>query len=1422
MSAAQAYNAPAWQTEELQDEWVDLEPDEGDGEGDLSYGTQSVSLTVPLSTHIHTNTEFEHDATPSTNNTYAVGTFLVREDVANAPLLPKTPGRNKKGLIKDFFTPLPLERMFDPPSPPERPESEGRIANRSPLSRSLSQGSANPNEEQEEDDEIIETDMPNMNSFHGRKASLACQFTFSAPRNTSSRPSGLSSTPLPQAQSTPNPPFAPSTVAPMTDPRLRLFQFQYDTYTREHLSALVDSIAINTPSGTGTTATPTSFTNGLSRVSEVTGTAANMSHIRSTKRLKLSPSSDFYGEGAGSQATVSRPKIYGKDYVGESRSLMQQIKQARDYSTISTVASGQQDSPSISNNEILEQSYGRKSKTHINSPPASLRRPSFLAVPEQTSNKSSSSPSNGTMPSKPNSYSSTSYRAKAAALMEQIKTDVKRQKRVFSGESETSHVTTHVEESTNSFTRSSSGSIKFNVDGKENHRHSHSTTSTHRRTSSSKSNTTRSRASPRKAHKRIGEDADLADNLSHMSIHVQRPIVNITLIPSSNPPIPNIQRDFAYPNTLAPPSYPSSSVRLNTNEDLNRFVSSSTASGTTLTAGSAPSFTKHAGPAHIRTIAPGDLPPLPERFGDMLFDKVMMKWVKSTAQAAMQHDKSVNQSAEVSDDPFGDIESLRDDSRTEDELEQEQEQTTRQLVEPHVGTTEMSIIQEQSEVDDEEEMELTSFSTDASAHVVNIMTGVDTDGYDDDDETTDSQEDDDLHTATQGEINDIDFDSDFEDSPPQNNHSITATAGPSSPGRLAPPAVPVATFSTPSRAQSGSTGGTPVIKSALKSGGATPTSALRNAHRYSTPLHRKSHRRSVSFSDGKRDGPIRATATPGGTTVQSVRSKRINDMMNALEDSDLDENDSPSKASSSGRPEELQPLTARHPSSSATAGGSKAGSPRRVFSRSYTHRPSPGSQSLAKANGTFLTECSFGVAHDRLVEVITDVQPFEPHWEELSSIDLSNAKLESVARLKEFLPRLDALVLNRNQLSWLSGIPGSVRTLSVAFNCLAGITSYSHLLNLENLDISHNEVDSLRQLDCLRHLRELKADGNRITSIDGLQRMDGLVKLSLQGNLIRSIELPQYRWTRLEMLNVSHNRLDSIQGLSSLQSLIALNMDINSLSELRVSGTMARLRILRVSGNRLQNLDVGAMPNLRTLYADNNALASLVKVDRLTKLENLSLRNQSGRGLLLTRDVRDVKRLYLSGNPLNANFLEEPCYNLVYLELAACRLTALPEGMAKLLPNLRVLNLNYNFLEDVRPLEGLTRLQKLTIIGSRLKNTKPLIRLLGQMPNAEMLDFRMNPCTLGWYLPLLVRDVPGALQPSEGGRAKGEEGKAWQELDSKFRRDLPDSAYIGRLAYRGLIMRGCARVRLLDGVGVSEKERMKAQELLQGILGRRR
>ncbi|KAJ7164715.1 hypothetical protein C8R43DRAFT_1232838 [Mycena crocata] len=1341
---------PAWQTDELQDEWVDLDSEDAsdDDANNLTYGTRSISLTVPLPSHIHTNSDIDADKSNSPTSFHGVGTFLVREDIPIGPVLPKTPGKGR-GIIKDFFSPLPLERMFEPPTPPSGPTHVPPVTA----------------DEESPSDEILETDLPNMVSFHGRKASIACQFTFAAPRVSSSLNPDAAKASYPQAQSTPTPPFAPNAAAaPPTDPRLRLFQFQYDTFTREHLSALADSIAVNTPSGTGTRSD-----GRLSTVSE-----ASFSDLRSTKRVKLSPPSD-YGEGAGARASIARPKIYGKAYVGESLSLMEKIKQARDFSTISTVASAHQSPVGGDGNE------GDALTNDKSSAYEQLRRSSLLNVPANTeSNPSSSAGTTNSNSSGP--YSSSTYRQQAAALMAQIKSDMKGTKRIFSGDSEMSHVTAHFDDET-SFAHVPLPTIAIHLD-KENQTPRH-----HRRASSTGS--ARIRASPRRINRSLEPtaeaDGELVDDMSKLSMAWRRP--GSSLVPPNNISI-IVNPAFLGP---APAPYPTGTMRSGTNEDLNRFVSSSTASGTTLTAGSVPSYVKHQGPAQLRTIAPKDVPVLPERMGDMLFDKVMMKWVKSVQAGGGETADFIAE--EASEDPFGDIESLRDDSR---------ESTA-----PRGGDVS----------EDEEEMELTSFSTDASGRVVAVMTGVDTDDVLDEDTTTDSEGGNDA--VVTGELEhvvpprrDSESETDDDADADETQHQIVSE---SLTDAFAPPPIVVTTFSTPppsavktpSSAMKGYTPSHKTPTSAMKSAVATPSSALKDpSRRYRTP--RRTHRRSVSFSDGKRDGPIRGL----NSAEPSARSKRITEMLARKPDSD-----SPTKGSgrASGSGSSLV--------SAATSASASGSTSRRVFSRSQTQR------SMGVNNGTFLTECSFGVAHDRLVEVLTDVEPFEPHWDSLSTVDLSNKRLESAARLKEFLPALDALNLNTNQLSWLSGVPGGVRTLSVASNRLTGLTSYSHLLNLENLDISGNEVDSLRQLACLRHLRELRADGNTITNVEGLERMDGLVKLSLEGNALRELEVEGFRWTRLEMLNVSGNGLERVSGLAGLQALVALNVDNNALTTLDVGGAMPRLRILRASGNRLRTLHVHWFAGLRTLYADGNVLeghalhaAETVDVVRtkgtvgraagrdrggaLSRLENLSLRNQGGRGLsldfLVRGDVRDAKRLYLSGNALPANFLSSACYNLVYLELANCRLATLPPNLATLAPNLRALNLNYNFLEDIRGLEGLSRLRKLSVVGARLKGTKDIIRVVRGLAEVEVLDFRMNPCTLGWYLPLMVGK----------GEEAGLSGGAWAELDSRFRRGLPDAVYVGRLAYRGLVMRACGGVRVLDGVAVTEKERAKTQGVL--------
>ena len=79
------------------------------------------------------------------------------------------------------------------------------------------------------------------------------------------------------------------------------------------------------------------------------------------------------------------------------------------------------------------------------------------------------------------------------------------------------------------------------------------------------------------------------------------------------------------------------------------------------------------------------------------------------------------------------------------------------------------------------------------------------------------------------------------------------------------------------------------IKSAMKSYSATPVSAVK-VQDYQTPVRQSRHRRSVSFSDGKREGPIRGLGREelrsdvigNGSYMPSARSKRITAMIDAF------------------------------------------------------------------------------------------------------------------------------------------------------------------------------------------------------------------------------------------------------------------------------------------------------------------------------------------------------------------------------------------------------------------------------------------------------------------------------------------------------------------------------------------------------------
>lgn len=418
-----------------------------------------------------------------------------------------------------------------------------------------------------------------------------------------------------------------------------------------------------------------------------------------------------------------------------------------------------------------------------------------------------------------------------------------------------------------------------------------------------------------------------------------------------------------------------------------------------------------------------------------------------------------------------------------------------------------------------------------------------------------------------------------------------------------------------------------------------------------------------------------------------------------------------------------------------------------------------------------------------LVEKITEVEPFEPDWDSMRELDINGKQLTTLHKLDEFCTSVITLNASNNTLSNLDGVPESVRNLRITHNQLSELTAWGHLMNLQYVDVSNNQLSSLYAFKDLVHLRSLRADNNQIASLDGINLHDSLQVLRARNNLIESVDFEGTRLHRLTDLDLEGNQINSVRNVDQLPCLATLNLQRNWLADFGPTTlsdvyderlpVMHSLRYLKLSDNDLTSLDLSAFPALRLLHADRNQLTTLTGFSRCRRLDTLSLREQqqqhrpndgsdndeAGNETTIAAPLDtsflasayEIRKLFLSGNNLCSNSgmgsssssssssatfaLPVDYLNLQYLELANCGLRALAPGLGERTPNLRVLNLNFNALDDLAPLRYVPRLKKLLVAGNRLADARQFTRVLEGFPHLARLDARDNPATIGFYPP---------------------------------------------------------------------------------------
>jgi len=442
-----------------------------------------------------------------------------------------------------------------------------------------------------------------------------------------------------------------------------------------------------------------------------------------------------------------------------------------------------------------------------------------------------------------------------------------------------------------------------------------------------------------------------------------------------------------------------------------------------------------------------------------------------------------------------------------------------------------------------------------------------------------------------------------------------------------------------------------------------------------------------------------------------------------------------------------------------------------------------------------------------LVEKITEVEPFEPDWESMPELDLSNKQLDTLHMLDEFCTAVVTLDASNNSVSHLDGVPQSVRNLRMTHNLLSELTAWRQLMNLQYVDVSNNQLTSLLAFKDLVHLRTLRVDNNQITSLDGIKFHDTLQVLRARGNLITYVDFEGTKLQRLTELDLENNQIVAFENGEQLSSLHTLNLQQNCLQVFGPSQgqVLSGLRSLKLSSNNLETIDLAALPSLRLLHADRNNITTITGFSKCHRLDSLSLREQKGNRTLDTSfldSACEVRKLFLSGNRLSGFSPRVDFLNLQYLELANCGLRSLEPNIGQLMPNLRLLNINFNAIDDLLPLRYIPRLKKLLAAGNRLSEAGKVANALAEFPHLSRLDLRNNGATLGFYVP-----VQTLLSVEE------EEGESKEfdpfvlpdinvELQDKFASRLDVDTRMRKRIYDMVILTHCKKIKVLDGLPV--------------------
>jgi len=189
-----------------------------------------------------------------------------------------------------------------------------------------------------------------------------------------------------------------------------------------------------------------------------------------------------------------------------------------------------------------------------------------------------------------------------------------------------------------------------------------------------------------------------------------------------------------------------------------------------------------------------------------------------------------------------------------------------------------------------------------------------------------------------------------------------------------------------------------------------------------------------------------------------------------------------------------------------------------------------------------------------------------------------------------------------------------------------------------SIDCSNNKIDDIKGISIFKNLYEFKCNDNKVKDFSELKLMKSLVYLSIRNNNITKVpDLP----SSLLELDISRNRLKNID-IKHLYNLKILNASFNMLQRIsnkdfiREDNTIIEIHELYLSHNNIKNFDL-SINSLEKLCIDNNNISSFpsdkLLSSNLVYFDCSMNKISTFENILEIIDINNLQNLYSYGNP---------------------------------------------------------------------------------------------------------------------------------------------------------------------------------------------